>query len=144
MEGYVNNQEAIRDKRQAYGRSVQQWREMRGISQEAIARALGLRDAKAVSRLEKGESPWNLELLEAWAVVVEAGSVPNLLTQPDRVNNTPAFQANPFGPSISYQEASAKEREQLLERIKHLEEEVLHLRKSEEFLREQLKKAQGS
>jgi transcriptional regulator with XRE-family HTH domain len=143
MESFSNNQEATKAKRQAYGRSAQQWREMRGISQDAMARALGLRDPKAVSRLEKGESPWSLELLEGWAAVVEAGSVPNLLTQPDRVHIAHANQANPFGTHITYHEASAKEREQLLERIKHLEEEVLHLRKSEEFLREQVKKAQG-
>jgi transcriptional regulator with XRE-family HTH domain len=143
MESNENNREPTKGKRQAYGRSAQQWREMRGISQEAMARSLGLRDAKAVSRLERGESPWSLELLEGWAGVVEAGSVPNLLTQPDRVHIAHANQANPYGSNISYHEASAKEREQLLERIKHLEEEVLHLRKSEEFLREQLKKALG-
>jgi hypothetical protein len=108
-----------------------------------MARSLGLRDAKAVSRLERSESPWSLELLEGWAGVVEAGSVPNLLTQPDRMHIAHANQANPYGSNISYHEASAKEREQLLERIKHLEEEVLHLRKSEDFLREQLKKALG-
>lgn len=50
MENKGNNHEATKNKRQAYGRSAQQWREMRGISQEAMARALGLRDAKAVSR----------------------------------------------------------------------------------------------
>jgi hypothetical protein len=85
-----------------------------------------------------------LELLEGFAREVEAGSVANLLTQPDRVHIAHANQANPYGNNISYHEASAKEREQLLERIRHLEEEVLHLRKSEEFLHEQLKKALGS
>jgi transcriptional regulator with XRE-family HTH domain len=144
MESYENNPDASKHKRQVYGKSAQQWREMRGISQEAMARSLGLRDAKAVSRLEKGESPWSLELLEGFAREVEAGSVANLLTQPDRVHIAHANQANPYGNIISYHEASAKEREQLLERIRHLEEEVLHLRKSEEFLHEQLKKALGS
>lgn len=144
MESYENNPEASKHKRQAYGRSAQQWREMRGISQDAMARALGLSDAKAISRRERGEAPWSLDLLEKYAEVVDAGSVMNLLSPPDRVHIAHANQANPYGTNISYHEASAKEREQLLERIKHLEEEVLHLRKSEEFLREQLKKAQGS
>ncbi len=144
MESYQNKREATKVKRQDYGKSARQWREMRGISQEAMARALGLTDAKAVSRLENGESPWTLELLEAYAHEVEAGSVPNLLARPDRVHIAHANEANPYENHISYHEASAKERDQLLERIKHLEEEVLHLRRSEEFLREQLKKALGS
>lgn len=143
MESNRNNHEATKNKRQAYGRSAQQWREMRGISQEAMARALGLRNAKAVSRLEQGEAPWTLELMEGYAHEVGAGSVPSLLSQPDRVHIAHANQANPFGNNISYHEASAKEREQLMERIKHLEEEVLHLRKNEEFFQEQLKRAQG-
>lgn len=108
-----------------------------------MARALGLRDAKSVSRLETGGSPITLELLESWAAEVGSGSVTNLLTQPDRVHIAQANQADPYANTTAYHEASVKEREQLLERIKHLEDEVLHLRKSEEFLREQLKRAQG-
>ncbi len=136
MESYGNNREALHERRRAYGQACVKWREMRGISQVAMARSLGLNDAKAVSRLENGESPWTLELLEGISSVVEAGSVANLLTSPERVHIAHANQANPFGTNISYHEASAKEREQLLERIKHLEGEV-------EFLREELKAARG-
>lgn len=50
----------LRDRRLAYGRACCQWREMRGISQEAMPPALGLHDAQAVSRLENGHSPWTL------------------------------------------------------------------------------------
>ena len=102
-----------------------------------MALMLGLTDAKTYSRYEGGDLPWPLELLEQVAKEVEAGSVPNLLTSPDRVNIQHANQANNFGQNNNYHEASIKEREQLLARIDHLEAEVT-------FLREQLRRSQGS
>lgn len=109
---------------------------MKGISQQSMALKLGLADAKTYSRYECGELPWSLELLESIAVEVEAGSISNLLTSPERVHIAHANQANNFGQHNSYHEASAKEREQLLARIEHLEGEV-------RFLREHLTRVQS-
>lgn len=112
-----------------YGDAVRSWRAMRGFSQDHMARKLGLRDSKAYSRYEKGESRFDLPMLEAIAIEVEAGSVANLLSSPDKVHIDHANQANSFSTNNNYHEASAKEREQLLARIQHLEEEVIFLRK---------------
>ncbi len=128
---------AERTKRKVYGEACRSWRASKGISQESMALQLGLRDAKTYSRYENGESAWSLDLLENIAKVVGAGSVPALLQQPYSVHVAHSNQTNSFSENNNYHEASAKEREQLLERINHLQEEVL-------FLRRQLEAALGT
>jgi transcriptional regulator with XRE-family HTH domain len=129
--------EELKARRKVYGEACRRWRDMQGISQQSMAIRLGLTDAKTYSRYEGGDLPWTLELLEQVAREVEAGSVSNLLTSPDRVSIQHANQANNFSQTNNYHEASAKEREQLLARIEHLEGEV-------DFLRDQLRRAQSS
>jgi len=125
------------------GKALGKWRNMRSYSQDHMARQLGLKDSKSYSRYETGESRFDLPMLEAIAKLVEAGSVANLLNSPEKVHIEHANQANSFSSNNSYHEASAKEREQLLERVRHLEEEILHLRKGEELLRKQLEALLG-
>ena len=74
---------------------------------------------------------------------VDARAVAHLLSINWRPSSRNAPQAHSFSSNNSYHEASAKEREQLLERVRHLEEEFLHLRKGEDFLRKQLEALLG-
>lgn len=126
-----------------YGEKIRKVRVLRGYTQEYMAECLGLANPKAYSRYETGETKLDLPSLEAIAKVLGM-SLMDLLSFDEKVLFHQCNDNTVVGMHNTYHEASAKEREQLLERIKHLEEEVLHLRKSEEFLREQLKKAQGS
>lgn len=126
-----------------YGEKIRKVRALRGYTQEYMAERLNLSNPKTYSRYETGETKLDLPQLEAIAKVLGM-SLMDLLSFDEKVLFHQCNDNTVVGMHNTYHEASAKEREQLLERIKHLEEEVLHLRKSEEFLREQLKKAQGS
>ncbi len=122
-----------------YGEPCRLWRTKEGLSQEVMAQQLGLRDGKTYQRYESGDSPFTLPLLEAIAQLVKAGTVSNLLSISERLSFHNSPQSHTFSSTNTYNESGAKEREQLLARITHLEEEVVHTRKSEEFLREQLR-----
>jgi len=89
--------------------------------------------AKQYSRYETGESKVDMELLEKIAHEHEM-TVPELLSYDESVSFAHCKQANAFSSHSVFHEASDKEREQLLERIKHLEGEV-------DFLRKQLEQA---
>jgi len=127
--------------RNPYGEKIRKIRGLRGYSQEYMAEKLGLSSPKAYGRYETGEAKLDMPHLEAISKVFDM-QLNELLSFDEKVLFHQCNDNNVVGMHNTYHEASAKEREQLLERIKHLEEEVIHLRKSEDFLREQLKKAQ--
>lgn len=124
----------------SYGSKIRKVRVLRGYSQEYMAEQLGLGSAKSYGRYETGEAKLDMPHLESIAKVLGM-TLMDLLSFDEKAFFAHCNQANPFGSNITYTEASQALVDELHARIKHLEEEVFHLRKSEEFLREQLKAA---
>lgn len=123
-----------------YGEKIRKVRALRGYTQEYMAEKLQLGNPKTYSRYEAGESKLDLNQLEAIADVLGM-SLMDLLSFDEKVLFHQCNDNNVVGVHNTYHEASTKEREQLLERIKHLEEEVVHLRNSVAFLQDQLRTA---
>jgi XRE family transcriptional regulator, regulator of sulfur utilization len=120
------------EKSNVYGEKCRKVRVLRGYSQDYMAQKLGLRDPKAYSRYETGETAMTLPMLEAIAEVFEMESAAHLMSFDDKAFFSQCTGAMGVHSQNTYNAASEKERELYEARIRHLEEEVL-------FLREQLK-----
>lgn len=108
-----------------------------------MAEQLGLGSAKTYGRYETGQAKLDMPHLKSIAKVLGM-TVIDLLSFDEKAFFNQCTGAMSVNGDNTYHESSQALVDELHSRIKHLEKEVLHLRKSEEFLREQLKKAQGS
>jgi transcriptional regulator with XRE-family HTH domain len=111
-----------------YGEKIRKVRDLRGYSQEYMAEQLGMSSQKQYGRYETGETKLDMDHLEAIAKVLDM-SVPELLSFDEKVFFNQCTQQHVFGSHNTYHEASGKERELLMERVRHLESEVEYLRK---------------
>ncbi|MFT3885905.1 MAG: helix-turn-helix domain-containing protein [Flavobacteriales bacterium] len=113
------------------GEKIRKVRDLRGYSQEYMAEQLGV-SQKQYGRYETGDTDPGVERLESIAKLLGLSLV-DLLSFDEKIFFNQCTQPNVYGANNTYHEASEREREQLLERIKHLEEEVA-------FLREEMRK----
>ena len=124
-----------------YGEKIRKIRGLRGYSQEYMAEQLGLGSAKTYGRYETGESKLDVPHLEAIAKVFDM-QLNELLSFDEKMFfNQCSQDHSQFGNGNQYHGINAALVVELKDRIKHLEEEILHLRKNEEFLQEQLNAA---
>lgn len=119
-----------------YGEKIRKVRMLRGYSQQYMAEKLRLSSPKHFSRYETGETKMDLPFMESIAEVLGMSLI-ELLSFDEKVIFNHCAQHHVMGSHNTYHESGSKEREQLLERIKHLEDEVV-------FLREQLESASTS
>jgi len=96
---------------------------------------------KEYGRIENGGKRLTPDLLEGIAGVFEMGVISLLSFDEKMVFNQCSQDHSQFGNGNQYHEANAALVVELKDRIKHLEDEILHLRKNEEFLQEQLNAA---
>ena len=96
---------------------------------------------KEYGRIENGGKRLTPDLLEGIAGVFEMSVISLLSFDEKMFFNQCSQDHSQFGNGNQYHEANAALVVELKDRIKHLEDEILHLRKNEEFLQEQLNAA---
>ncbi len=110
-----------------------------GYKQDWLANELGLKDQKAYSRMERRQRPMAPVIREALARMFGFRSAE--LLEAFRLEEAIAlWQEHKLRPPCTKQDWQT-ERKLCYERIKHLDEEVVHLLDTVAFLRNQLKEA---